>query len=92
MIFKVYVQLTELNRCVNVAGQKHFLWRIWKEVFPAICRLFRISFKITSKSYEKRLFQTAAVCVRSPSEVASMFRFCELETRFSKNLRLDFPE
>ena len=52
----------------------------------------RISFKIASKSYEKRLFQSAPVCVRSPSEVASMFRFCELETRFSKKLRLDIPE
>ena len=51
-----------------------------------------VSFKIASKSYEKRLFQTAPVCVRSTSEVASTFRFCELETRFSKKLRLDIPE
>ena len=92
MIVKVYIQRTDLNGCVNVAVQKRFLWRIWKEIFPAVYRLLRISFKIASKSYEKRLFQTAPLCVRSPSEVASMFRFCELETRFSKKLRLDIPE
>ena len=63
MIFKVYVQLTELNRCVNVAGQKHFLWRIWKEIIPAIYRLKRFSGKIVSKPQEKRLFQTALLCL-----------------------------
>ena len=92
MIVKVCIQLSELHRCVNVAVQKPFPWRIWKEIFPAVYRLLRISFKIAFKSYEKRFFQTAPVCVRSPSEVASMFRFCELETRFSKKLRLDIPE
>ena len=92
MIVKVFIQLTELKRFVNVAVQKPFLWITWKEIFPAIYRLLRISFKIASKSYEKRLFQTAPLCVRSPSEVASVFRFCELETRFSKKLRLDIPE
>ena len=92
MIVKVYIQRTELNRCVNVEFQKPFLWRIWKEIFPAIYRLLRISFKIPSKSYEKRLFQTALLCVRSPLEVASMFRFSELETRFSKKRRLDISE
>ena len=82
MIVKVYIQHTELNRSVNVAVQNPFLWRIWKEIFPAVYRLIRNSFKIASKPEEKRLFQTALLCVRSLSEVASMFRFSELETRF----------
>ena len=76
---------------MNVAVQKHFLSRIWKEVFTAIYRLIRISGMNASKAQEKRLFQTALLCV-SPYEVASMFRFSELETRFSKKLRLDIPE
>ena len=82
MILKVYIQLRELNRYVNVGVQKTFLCRIWKEIFPAIYRLLRISGKIASKPQENRLFQTALLCVRSPSEIASMFRFSELETRF----------
>ena len=53
MIVKVYIQLTEINRCVNVAVQKPFLWRMWKEIFPAIYRLIRISGKIASKPQEK---------------------------------------
>ena len=65
MILKMYVQLTELNRCVNVAVQKPFLSRIWKEIFPAIYRFMIISSKIASKPQEKRLFQTALLCVRS---------------------------
>ena len=64
MIVKVYIKLTELNNCVNVAVQKPFLWRIWKEIFPAIYRLIRISGKIASKPQEKRLIQTALLCVR----------------------------
>ena len=92
MIVKVYVQLTEFNRRVNVAFQKHFLWRIWKEIIPAIYRLIRFSGKIASKPQEKRLFQTSLLCVRSLSDVASTFRFSKLETRFSKKLRLDIPE
>ena len=66
MIFKVYVHLTELNRCVNVAVQKHFLWRIWKEIIPAIYRYIRISGKIESKTLEKYIYQTSLLCVRSP--------------------------
>ena len=82
MIVKVCIQLTEIDRCVNVAVQKPFPWRIWKEIFPAINRLIRISGKIASKPQGKSLFQTAVLCVRSLLEVASMFRFSELETRF----------
>ena len=82
MIVKVYIQHIELNRCVNVAVQEPFLWRIWKEIFPAINRLIRISGEIASKPQENRLFQTALLCVRSPSEAASKYRFNGLETRF----------
>ena len=89
MIVKVCIQLREVNRCVNVAVQKTFLWRLWKVIFPAIYRLPRISGKITSKPQENRLFQSAPLCVRSPSEVASMFRFSELESRFFYKLHLD---
>ena len=92
MIVKMYTQLRELNRYVNVAVQKSFLLRIWKEIFPAIYRLLRISGKIASKAQENRLSQTALLFVRPPSEFASMFRFSELETRFSKKLRVDIPE
>ena len=81
-IVKVYIQLRELNRYVNAAVMKTFLWRFWKEIFPAIYRLLTISGKIASKPQENRLFQTALLCVRSPSEVASMFRFSEVESRF----------
>ena len=59
MIVKVYIQLKKLSRCLNMAVQKPFLSRIWKEIFPAIYKLIRISFKIASKPQEKRLFQTA---------------------------------
>ena len=82
------IQLTELGRCVNVAVQKPFPWRIWKEIFPAICRLLKISCKIVSKPQENRLFQTALLCVPSPSEVASIFRFSELETGVMRNIWL----
>ena len=64
MIVNGYIQLTELNRCVNLAVQKHFLSRMWKEIFPAIYNFTRISGKIASKPKEKRLFQTALLCVR----------------------------
>ena len=35
MFVKVYIQLTEVNRCVKVAVEKTFLWRICKEIVPA---------------------------------------------------------
>ena len=66
MIVKVYLQLTELNRCVNVAVQKPFPWRIWKEIFPAIYRLLRTNSKTAFKTQEKHLVQTALRSVRSP--------------------------
>ena len=47
---------------------------------------------VAGSEFEPSLFQTVPVCVRSPSKVASMFRFGELETRFSEKLRLDIPE
>ena len=47
---------------------------------------------IASKPQEKRLFQTAPLCVRSPLEDASMYRFCELQTSFTKKRPLDIPE
>ena len=66
MIVEVYIQLTELNICVNVAVQKPFLWKNWKEIFPAIYSLIRISGKVASKAREKRLLETVLLCVRSP--------------------------
>ena len=66
MIVKVYIPLTEIKRCVNVAVPKPLLWRIWKEIFPGIYRLIRISGKIESKVQEERLFQTALLCDHSP--------------------------
>ena len=56
MVVKEYIELRVLKRCVNVAVQKPFLWRIWKEIFPALYRLIRIGGKIASKPQEKRLF------------------------------------
>ena len=56
MIVKVYIQLTEVNRCVKVAVEKTFLWRIWKEIVPAINSIIIISGKIESKPQETRLF------------------------------------
>ena len=63
---KVYIKLTELNRYVNVAVQKIYLWRIWKEIFPAIYRLIRTRRKTAVKTQEKHVVQTALRSVRSP--------------------------
>ena len=72
MIFKVYIQRIELNRCVNEAVQKTFLMRIWKEIYPAINRLISISGMFASKTQKKRLFQTALMCVCRGSEIFSL--------------------
>ena len=66
MIVKVYIQLTEVNRCVKVAVEKTFLWRIWKEIVPAINSIIIISGKMESKPQETRLFQDCLLCVHSP--------------------------
>ena len=77
---------------MNVVVQKRSLWRIQKDIFPAICRHIRINGKMASKRQENPVFQTALLCDRSPLEVASMFRLSELGTRFFYRLRLDIPE
>ena len=65
MIVKVYIQLTEENRCVKVAVEKTFLWRIWKEIVRALNSIIILSGKIESKPQEKCLFQSYRLCVRS---------------------------
>ena len=76
MIVKVYIQLTEFNRCVNVAVQKSFLWRILKESFPAIYRLIIVSGKIASKP-KRKVFQAPTPWMRDglrlPAEPVLVF-------------------
>ena len=74
------------------ADEKSFLWRFWKKIFPARYRHWKTSSKTAFKTQEKHVVQIALLRVRSPWEVASMFRFKELETGFFKKLRLDTAE
>ena len=86
------VHLTELKWCVFAGVCKQFLWRTGKRIFSAKSKHFWNSCKSPSKTENKRILQSALLCVRFPKGFESVLRFREWEARSFQELRLDIPE